>query len=200
MEAGNRSGYHDLVRERTRILAACAVTTALLAVMSWVALPLPVSPVPVTLQTLGVYLAGGLLGPRWGAVAVVAYLLLGLCGVPVFAGAEAGPGVFVGPKGGYLVGFLPAAAVAGVGVGIVRGRLRGALELAGLALVLLPATVAIYIAGTAWLMVVAGLNVGQAALVGFVPFLPGEALKLAAAVALLRALNSRVRRPVTRAS
>ena len=113
MEAGNRSGYHDLVRERTRILAACAVTTALLAVMSWVALPLPVSPVPVTLQTLGVYLAGGLLGPRWGAVAVVAYLLLGLCGVPVFAGAEAGPGVFVGPKGGYLVGFLPAAALAG---------------------------------------------------------------------------------------
>lgn len=182
-----------MTRDRVRTLAACAVTTALLAVMSWVALPLPVSPVPVTLQTLGVFLAGGLLGPRWGVMAVAAYLLLGLCGVPVLAGAEAGPGVFAGPKGGYLVGFLPAAALAGVGVNIARGRLRGALEVAGLALMLLPAAVVIYAAGVAWLMVVTESSVGQAALVGVAPFLPGEFVKLVAAVALIRALEARVR-------
>lgn len=200
MEANARSESHDPARERTRILAGCAVVTALLVVMSWVALPLPVSPVPVTLQTLGVFLAGGLLGPRWGVVAVVAYLLLGLCGIPVFAGAEAGPGVFAGPKGGYLIGFLPAAALAGVGVGVVRGRLWGALEVAGLALMLLPAAAAIYAAGVAWLMVVAELNAGEAALVGVVPFLPGEVFKLAAAAALIRALDSRVSRSLTGAS
>lgn len=174
--------------------------TALLAVMSWVSVPLPVSPVPVTLQTLAVFLAGGLLGPRWGVLAVVAYLLLGIAGVPVFAGAEAGPGVLAGPKGGYLVGFVPAAALVGAGSGLVRGIRRPGFQVAGLTSLLLGAAAVIYAAGVAWLMVVTGLDTGKALMVGVVPFLPGEVLKLAAAVGLLRALESRLRFPLRNAS
>ncbi len=78
----------------------------------------------------------------------------------------------------------------------MRGKLRGALEVVGLALMLLPAAATIYAAGVAWLMAVAGFDAAEAALVGVVPFLPGEVVKLFAAAGLMRALNSRVRRSV----
>lgn len=189
------SQARTITPERLRPLAACAVMTALLAALSWVAIPLPFSPVPVTLQTLAVFLAGGLLGPRWGLVAIVAYLVLGIAGVPVFAGAQAGLGILAGPRGGYLIGFVPAVVIAGFGSGLAF-RLRGNIaQVAGLALaLLLAAAAAVYLLGVGWLMVVAHLDVRQALVAGAVPFLPGELLKLASATILIRSLRPRLRR------
>lgn len=191
--AGMRSEPGVAMGDRIRPLAGCAVMAALLAVLSWVALPLPISPVPVTLQTLAVFLAGGLLGPRWGVVAVLAYVLLGVGGVPVFAGGEAGLGVLAGPKGGYLVGFLPAAALVGVGSRLSARLSRTIFQIATLAGFLLAAALCVYSLGVGWLMLVAHLTPGQAAILGAVPFLPGEVLKLAAAIALIRSLRHRLR-------
>lgn len=89
----------------TRDLTYTAICTALLAVCSWIAIPTPTR-IDFTLQTLGVFLAVGVLGGKRGTMAILAYLLLGLVGAPVFAGFSGGAGALLTPSGGYLVGFL----------------------------------------------------------------------------------------------
>lgn len=89
----------------TRDLTYTAICTALLAVCSWITIPTP-SRIDFTMQTLGVFLAMGVLGGKRGTLAILAYLLLGLVGVPVFAGFAGGPGALLTPSGGYLIGFL----------------------------------------------------------------------------------------------
>ena len=90
-----------------------ALFTTLTAIGAYVALPLPFTPVPFTLQLLFTLLSGLVLGPKAGALSQIIYVGLGVLGVPVFAGGNAGPGVLVGPTGGYLVGFVVAAYVIG---------------------------------------------------------------------------------------
>ena len=92
------------------------VLTALLAAALCVMAPMavPISPIPITLATLGIYLAAGLLGPWRGAAAVGLYLALGAVGVPVFAGFSAGFPVLFGPTGGFLWGYPPCVVVAGL--------------------------------------------------------------------------------------
>jgi biotin transport system substrate-specific component len=148
-----------------------------LALTARISVPLPFTPVPVTGQTLGVLLIGALYGPRRGALAVLAYLAEGVAGVPVFAGGLSGLMVLLGPTGGYLVGFVPAAAIAGWLAS--SGRPLG-LRIAGMVL----ATAVVYVVGVPWLAVVAGISLGAAVALGLVPFLAGDALKavLAASV------------------
>ncbi len=162
---------------------------AVLSLLSLVAIPLPLSPVPLTLQTLGVYMAGGLLGPAWGTASVAIYLLIGMAGAPVFAGGEAGIGVLLGPKGGYLIAFLPAAFLvgwAGRGMQNLRGSCGTVVPLvAGL----IGATAVIYVLGVGWLAMVTGMGLMRALVVGVVPFLPGDAVKLVAATVLIPAIT-----------
>ena len=87
---------------KTREAALTGVMAAGMAVCAWISVP---GPVPFTLQTMGVFLAVGLLGGRLGSLAVGAYLLLGAVGLPVFSGFSGGVASFAGPTGGYLVGF-----------------------------------------------------------------------------------------------
>lgn len=92
-------------RLRSRDIAYIAVFAALMAVCSWISIPMPTR-IDITLQTLALFLATGVLGGKRGFLAVLAYLLLGLVGLPVFAGFSGGPGALLTPSGGYLVGFL----------------------------------------------------------------------------------------------
>jgi biotin transport system substrate-specific component len=174
-------------REAAFLLAA----TGFLALTARISLPLPFTPVPLSGQTLGVLLVGAVYGPRRGALAVVAYVAEGLAGAPVFAAGRSGLPVLLGPTGGYIAGFIPAAAVAGL---LAAAGRPFWLRLAGAAL----ASLVVYALGVPWLGVVAGLPLGAAAVAGALPFLPGDALKalLAAAVTpagapLLRRLGLR---------
>lgn len=145
---------------------------------AYVEIPLPFTPVPVTLQTLFVLLCAAWLGAGWGAGVQALYLSSGAFGAGVFAGAASGLVQLAGPTAGYLWAFLPAALLVGTCWKFVAGR--GAVAKA---LLFCAADVLILAAGTVWL---AGfLHVGpQAALaMGAVPFLPGEAVKIALAVA-----------------
>jgi biotin transport system substrate-specific component len=160
-------------RSTARDLAQIAVFAALIA-----ALTLPgainVGPVPITLQTLGVMLAGAILGARKGALAVTVYVALGLAGLPILAGGAAGLGVLAGPTGGFLLSFIPAAFV----IGWLAARIRPHLKL----LPLLVATVVggvvvVYLIGVPWLAAVTGMPLDQALIVGAVPFLPGDLVK-----------------------
>jgi len=138
---------------------------------------LPMWPVPATMQTLVVLLLGALGGTRVGVAAVLAYLLEGALGLPVFAGGAAGPAALMGPTAGFLLGFVPAAALAG----LARGRL------ARQALVLTAAHLLLFVPGVLWLTQFVGLE--KALMVGFVLFIPGTLVKTALALATLRALR-----------
>lgn len=90
-------------RSKTLDMAYIAMFAVIMAVCSWISIP---TAVPFTLQTFGVFFAVGLLGGKRGTISILVYILLGLVGVPVFAGFTGGPGIVLGSTGGYIVGFL----------------------------------------------------------------------------------------------
>ena len=160
-----------VVRELLLLVAG----TVFLALAARISVPLPFTPVPVTGQTLGVLLVGALYGPWRGALTVLAYLAEGAAGAPVFAAGRSGLPVLLGPTGGYLVGFVPAAALAGALAGASRPAW---LRLAGIVL----ATLVVYAVGVPWLAISAAMPAAEAVAKGLLPFLIGDALKAAVAV------------------
>ena len=178
----------DLVGDEAATnLARAALFAALVGAFAYVTFPNPVSPVDVTLQVLGVFLAGIFLGPVWGGASLVLYLAAGALGAPVFEGGSAGFGALVGQTAGYLWSYPIAAAV--VGAVVHRGAALRDLDSVGLptlvgAMVL--GTVVIYGFGVAGLMLVLSLGPIEAIAAGAAAFLPAEALKIAAAVGVVR--------------
>ena len=164
-----------------RMIVFAALFAALTAVGAFLALP--IGPVPIVLQNLFVYLAGLLLGARWGLASVGTYLLAGACGLPVFAGGTGGIGRFLGPTGGYLVGYLPAVFLIGW---IAQNAGRRPL---GDVAAMLCGTVALYACGLLGLKLLTGLSWAKTLAAGMLPFLPGDAVKIAVAVPIARALR-----------
>lgn len=163
---------------------ALLVALGSLAIGLLAQISVPIGPVPVTGQTLGVLGIAVALGPRRGPLAMVAYLAQGVAGLPVFAGGTAGPAVLLGPTAGYLVGFAAAALV--IGALLERTRPHQLLRVAG-ALVLGTAT--IYLFGAAWLARFVGWE--RVLAVGVVPFLFGDALKIGIVTLAARDLRRR---------
>ncbi len=154
--------------------------SAFVALMAQVAIPLPFSPVPLTGQTFAVLLVGAALGSRRGALAMSAYLLEGLAGLPVFAGGMAGPAVLIGPRGGYLIGFVAMAWLVGW---LSERGLDRRVDTALIAFVLGEA--ALYLCGLSVLAIFVGVR--NAPAMGLFIFLPGDAIKIAAAALTLPA-------------
>jgi biotin transport system substrate-specific component len=148
---------------------------------------IPLQPVPVTLQTFFLYLAGALLGGRLGALSQITYVLLGVLGLPVFSGGKAGLGVLMGPTGGYLAGFIVAAYVIGKLV-----ETRKDPRFSWLVLSMLAGGCIVYALGVLQLMVVAGLSPAKAVTAGVLPFVPGDILKIAAAAAVALKIRGRI--------
>ncbi len=165
-----------LTRSGVTILLGAGLT-ALAAQLSF---PVPGSPVPATGQTFAVLLTAAALGPARGLAAQALYLVMGAVGLPVFAGAGHGPGVIFGASGGYLIGFLAAAAITGYGArrGADRSPVRTLLLFA-------LASVVIYAIGTTWLCLDTGMSVGAGISAGVTPFLPGDTAKALLAAGLL---------------
>jgi biotin transporter BioY len=134
--------------------------------------------VPVTGQTLAALLVGALLGSRRGSLALLAYLAMGLVGIPVFAGGGVGLARLVGPTGGYLVGLLAAAYA--VGLLAERGWDRRPVTTA---LAMLAGNAVVYAFGLAWLAQFVGGE--QVLAAGLLPFIPGDLFKIALAAGLL---------------
>lgn len=174
------------VRLARRALGA-ALGALIVALAAQVVVPVPIGPVPMTLQPLAVLAVGGVLGATGGTSALVLYLLMGLAGLPVFAGGAGGPLWLAGPTGGYLLAFPLAAAI--VGALVERGRPQGASPavsvrmigwtLAGCAL----GMVVIHVGGVARLALLG--DAARAFRMGFVPFLTGDLLKVGLAAAVI---------------
>ena len=156
---------------------------ALTAVLAYVSIPLPGIAVPFSLQPFGVFFAGALLGPLWGGFAMLLYVVVGLAGAPVFSNGAAGIGYFLGPTGGFLVGFLLAAVCIGAIVhrGLEPRDVRD-VSAVTLAVGLAVALVVIYGVGVPWLAWAQGISLGAAASV-MAPFVPPDLLKAALVVA-----------------
>lgn len=173
----------DVVRQ----FARAAVLAALLGAVAPVSIPIPLSPAPITLQVLFVFLAGLVLGPVWGTVSMLLYLTAGAIGIPVFAGWEAGIGTLFGATGGYLWSYPVAAALIGAVVHRdtdLRDPADVPLPIVVVALVL--GTVVIYAVGTAYAAWLLELEAWEAIAAFALPFIPGELLKMAAAIAIVQ--------------
>lgn len=158
---------------KTRQLCYTALFAALTAVCSQLVIPTPWQ-IPISMSTLAVFLSGALLGAKWGTLAQAVYLLLGLVGVPVFAGFRGGFQVLAGPTGGYLIGYLAAAVLTGLLISRVRTRWMPPVAMVvGLA--------ACYAFGTAWFVILNQTPFGAALGMCVLPYLPGDALKIVAA-------------------
>ena len=165
-------------------VVAFAVMTALGA---HVRIPLPWTPVPITLQTFFVQLAGATLGPALGPVSQALYLGMGVAGLPVFAGGKSGLAHLLGgPTTGYLLGFVVGTAV--VGWLVRRRENAGTLWIVGS---MAAGSLVVYACGVSWLAFSLRLSLASAIAQGMLPFLAGDAVKTCAAAALFRSYRRR---------
>lgn len=174
---------------KTKDMTIVAVMAALLCVVG--PLTIAIGPIPLSLATFAIYLAGAVLGAKQGALAVALYLLLGLVGIPVFSGFTGGFQKLIGVTGGYLVGYLPCALLTGLAVPPDRPETGPRWRLPAFMVL---GTAALYLTGTAWFML--QTHNGLMASLGMCvfPFLPGDAVKIAAATLLAEPLRKAVYR------
>ncbi len=170
----------------TREMTATALMTALICALGPIAFPIPVlSPVPISLGTLAIYLAVYVLGMKKGILSVVVYLLLGLVGLPVFTGFSGGPAKVIGPTGGYMIGYLFLAAIEG----FFTDHFHGKQLMTAIGMV--TGTALLYLFGTLWLAFQMNLTFGAALGAGVLPYLPGDTVKIILALILGSAIRRR---------
>lgn len=160
-----------------------ALLAAVISVLGFISIPLPFSPVPVTGQSLGIMLAGSILTVRQAGFSVLAFLLIGAAGMPVFAGGTGGIGILLGPRGGYLLGFFAGAIV----IAWLKGRNPSVrrLVLANIA----GGIGVVYVLGILWLSAITGMSLEKAVIVGALPYIPGDVCKVIIAALLGTAIR-----------
>ncbi len=164
-----------------RMTVYTSLFVALIAMGAFIAIPL--GPVPIVLQNMFVLLAGIILGPVWGLACVGIYLLIGLAGLPVFAGGTSGIGKLFGPTGGYLIAYLPAVFVTGA---ISKGLKK---NITADVLAMIIGSLIVYAIGVPWLKIAFSLSWQKAIAAGMVPFLIGDGLKIAAAAFMAKKIR-----------
>ena len=169
-------------------MAFIALSTALTCILAPLSISIPISPVPVSLTIFALLIGAYALGTTGAVISFVLYALMGLAGIPVFSKFTGGIGVLLGPTGGYIIGFVFVSFFAGLFIEKFENRrLMHALGMIiGIAIC--------YAFGTAWLALSAGMGFSQALFAGVIPFIPADAVKIAAALSIgpkLRRMLSR---------
>lgn len=157
---------------KTKELTLTALMAAIICVLGPLSVPLPFSPVPISLTMIGIYLAVYAVGMVRGTAAFLIYLLLGLVGLPVFSGFTGGPAKLAGPTGGYLIGFIFTGLISGFFVDRWwKNRL-----ISGVGMIL--GIAAAYLFGTIWLAYGAGMTFEQALALGVIPYVGFDLVKI----------------------
>jgi biotin transport system substrate-specific component len=172
--------------EKLRWMVLASLMAALTSVGAYIHVPF--GPVPIVLSTLFVILSGLLLGSRWGPASMALYLLVGAIGIPVFAGGKGGFAHFLGPTGGYLIGYPVSAWI----TGFISERANRLLLRDVIAVVI--GSLTLYGCGVPWLKIVTQMSWSKALLVGVIPFLIGDAIKASVAVILARSVRPMLNR------
>ena len=160
-------------------MVLCSLFAALTALCAWIAIPLP--PVSFTMQTFAVLLALGILGGKWGTVSILLYLLLGLVGLPVFAGFRGGAAALLDPTGGFLWGFG------------VCGLVYWASEKLGRLPAMIFGLAACYFCGCLWFSHYAGVDMVTAAAACVIPWLIPDGIKLAMAYSMSKRISRHIK-------
>ena len=171
-----------------RISTSTMVVVALMAAVLCVLAPfsIPVGPIPISLATLGLYLAVIILGRKKATAVCLMYLLMGFIGLPVFSGFIGGPAKLLGPTGGYLFGYLLITMIAGWFV----DKFPGKNKLCVLGIVI--GTMACYVLGTVWLAIQTEMTFQAALVIGVVPFLIGDVVKIIIAMWIGNAIRRQI--------
>ena len=159
---------------KTKYLILTGLFAALTAIGAYIYIPLPISPVPITLQMFFTFMAGGLLGKKYGFFSQLIYVLIGAIGLPVFAGGAGGFGILFGPTGGYVLGFIAAGYIAGMSKDSFISKL----------IYMFLGLVVIYLLGTTRLMYVVQVDFIKALTMGVTPFIIGDLIKISLAAYL----------------
>ena len=182
----NRSLFNHKAFLQTKEMAVTAAMTAIICILGPWAINIPISPVPITLCSMGIYFALYLLGLKLGSISVLLYVLLGAAGLPVFTNFSGGIGKVLGPTGGYIIGYLFLALICGFFIEKAPGKLP--LQVIGFIL----GTAVLYLFGTLWLQLQLGLTFPAALMAGVIPYIPGDIVKLILALSLALPLKKRL--------
>ena len=175
----------------SRDLSFSALFTALVSILSYVSIPLPFSPVPITGQSLAVILAGIVLTTKQAGLSIAIFLFLGIIGVPVFAGGRSGIGVLAGPTGGYLIGYLLGAITISL---LIQYFLKDKNNYLLVFLYsFIGGIIVVHLPGIFWLSYVSQISLKEAFMVGSLPFIPGDIFKLIIANLLGHRLKKHIR-------
>ena len=168
--------------EKTKKITMIGLMTAVTCILGPLSLPLPFSPVPITLTNFAVFLSIYILGMKYGTISLLIYLALGTIGLPVFSSFSGGLGKLAGPTGGYLFGFIFLALIHGFFM--LRFHKKTFASIIGMTL----GMIACYLFGTIWLTFKAAL------MIGVIPYLPGDAVKIALAAIIGPKLSSAIQK------
>lgn len=162
----------------TAQMTVTALMTAITCILGPMALPIPVSPVPISLTNLVIYFMVYVLGMKLSTISFIVYLLLGTVGLPVFSGFSGGLAKLAGPTGGYLIGFIFLTLIAGFAV----EKFPGKIYIHAIGMVI--GTAVCYIFGTLWLSSQLGRTFVEGLGIGVIPYLPGDTIKIILALVL----------------
>ena len=178
----------------TRQMTLIGLMSALMCVAGPLSVPLPFTPVPISLTNLIIYLTAFVLGCKSGTVSYVIYLLLGTAGLPVLSGFTGGLSKLAGPTGGYLIGFILTAAVCGFAADHSGGKRT--IQFAGMVI----GTLSAYLFGTVWLCLQMNLTPLQGLMAGVIPYLPGDLVKMILAAAIGNSIRHTVKQTASASS
>lgn len=170
---------------KTTNLMLCAIFAAITGVTSGIIIPLPFTPVPMTLATLAVMLTGGLLGSKYGSISMIVYVLLGAFGAPVFSGYSGGFAKILGPTGGYIIGYILTAFITGIIIEKINKKNRFYMNIIAMTI----GISSCYILGTAWFMISTSTPLWTSLVSCVFPFLIGDLLKIIAGAMLIKKLR-----------
>lgn len=173
---------------KTKQLALIGLMSAILCILGPLSLPIPISPVPISLGTLAVYFVVYVLGMKQGTISLCIYLLLGAVGLPVFSSFGGGIGKILGPTGGYLLGYLFMAVICGYF--LEKWERNYPMCFLGMAL----GTAACYLFGSLWLGYQADISFSAALAAGVLPFIPGDFFKIIIAMFLGEQVRRQLRK------
>ncbi|MGM0419840.1 MAG: biotin transporter BioY [Bacillota bacterium] len=171
-----------MINFKLKFLVFSALMTALTAIGSYLLIPLPFSPVPITLQTFFTLFAGLIGGKKVGLTSQLVYLLIGSIGLPIFAGGTGGIGILFSPTGGFLLSFPIAAYITGT-----AKNMSSPYKITG---ILAAATSLIYLSGVIFMIIGWDFSPAGALTAGVVPFIPGDIFKIIILIILNKRLNN----------
>lgn len=169
-------------RKKTHKMVMCALFAALTAILSQIVIP--IGPIPINLATFAVFISGALLGSKLGALSLLIFALLGAFGVPVFAMFRSGLDALLGPTGGYIIGYIPAAFITGF---IIEKRNKNNKTFI-FPIAMLGGMITYLTLGTAWFMFLMNMDLYSSLMICVIPFLPGEFIKITVATIIVKRL------------